>query len=132
VSQSIDTASGYIPGACNIGRPEIRQRQVVSLIGLAFALASAVGLVTANAPQGARWAVFVPLMVWAIGWLQARARFCLAYGLVGTFNFGSLGGISRVADPALRRMDRLAAARLMAQALALAGTVTVAFVLLPL
>jgi hypothetical protein len=123
--------SGYIPGTCNIGKAEIRQRWVVSLVGLGFAISSAVGLVVADAPPTARLAVFLPLMVWATGMVQARKKFCMAYGLAGTFSITGLGKISRVADPALRRIDRVAALRILAQAAVWAAAVTGAFVLLP-
>jgi hypothetical protein len=130
VSNTISTE--YIPGSCNIGKAEIRQRQVVALFGLGFAVASGFGLLAADAPSAARWAVFMPLMVWAIGYMQARQRFCLAYGLLGTFNFERLGKMNRVVDPALRRLDRIAALQLMAKAAALAAVVTAAFVFMPL
>jgi hypothetical protein len=122
---------GYLPGTCNIGTAEIRQRWVVSLVGLGFAISSAIGLVAADAPAGARLGVFLPLMVWATGMMQARKKFCMAYGLAGTFSITGLGKISRVADPVLRRIDRIAAVRLLIQSSILAAAVTGVFVLLP-
>jgi hypothetical protein len=132
VSIATDSASGYLPGNCNIGTAEIRQRWVVSLVGLGFAISSAIGLVAANAPATARLGVFLPLMVWATGMMQARKKFCMAYGLAGTFSITGLGKISRVADPALRRIDRIAAMRLLMQSAIVAGAVTALFALAPL
>ena len=122
----------YIPGTCNIGKAEIRQRRVVSLVGLGFAVSSAIGLITANAPREARWGLFLPLMVWAVGMVQAKRKFCFAYGLAGTFNFDRLGKVKRVTDPALRKIDRLMALRIVAESGAWALGVTIVFVLLPL
>jgi hypothetical protein len=132
ISTASPSDSGYLPGTCNIGKAEIRQRWVVSLIGLGFAISSAVGLIAAGAPQAARLGVFLPLMVWATGMVQARKKFCMAYGLAGTFGLTGLGKISRVTDPALRRMDRIAALRILLQSAVWAAAVTAAFVLLPL
>lgn len=121
----------YIAGVCNIGKAEIRQRMTASFIGLGLALALSVWLVSTDASRGARWLVILPFLVWAIGLVQARHRFCIAYGLLGTFNFGKLGQASKVQDPAFRRADQLAVLKLGAISLAYALAATVGFVLLP-
>jgi hypothetical protein len=131
ISTESPATDGYIPGTCNIGKAEIRQRQVVSLIGLAFAVTSAVGLIAADAPWQARLGVFAPLMVWAVGMVQARRKFCMAYGLLGTFNLARLGKVSRVTDPAMRRIDRIAALRILMESTLWAAAVTAVFVVLP-
>ena len=51
---------------------------------------------------------------------------------MGTFNLGKLGEMSRVADPAFRKADRVMAVKLLAQAAALALGLTFLVVLLPL
>ena len=89
----------YIAGVCNIGKAEVRQRLITSFIGLGFALAGASWLLSSDAPRAARWSLLFPLLVWAVGLVQARRRFCVAYGILGTFNFGKLGTVSRVSDP---------------------------------
>lgn len=119
--------SEYVAGACNIGIAERRQRWVVSWIGLGFALVSGVGLFLADAPRGARLGLFLPLMVWAIGHVQARRSFCMAYGLMGTFNFDRIGKIKRVQDPQARRADRVMAIRILAEAF-LYAVVTTGFI----
>lgn len=121
----------YIPGTCNIGKAEIRQRQVVGLIGLGFALVSLIGMLTTDAPRAARVGLFVPFLVFAIGWLQARRRFCMAYGLAGTFNFERLGKINRVQDAEFRKADRRLALMIFAQSAALAAALTLVCFLLP-
>jgi hypothetical protein len=55
----------------------------------------------------------------------------LAYGLMGTFNFGPLGKLSRVATPEDRKADRKTAISILAQALSLALTITLIIYLLP-
>lgn len=126
------STADYIPGACNIGKGEIRRRQIVALVGLALSISSLITLVSTNAPRGARLGIFVPLAVASIGWVQSRKKFCLAYGFMGTFNFGKLGQLSRVADSASRAADRKTALSILLQAGAYAAIVTAIIYLLPL
>lgn len=126
------STADYIPGACNIGKGEIRRRQIVALVGLALSISSLITLVSTNAPRGARLGIFVPLAVASIGWVQSRKKFCLAYGFMGTFNFGKLGQLSRVADSASRAADRKTALSILLQAGAYAAVVTAIIYLLPL
>jgi hypothetical protein len=122
----------YIPGSCNIGKSEIRQRQVVALIGLALSVSSLVGFITTSASQSVRLGIFLPLSVFSIGWVQSRKKFCLAYGFMGTFNFGRLGKVSRVADKAAMAADRKTALAILLQSLGLAAALTLIVYLLPL
>ena len=126
------STADYIPGACNIGKGEIRRRQIVALIGLALSISSLITLISTNAPRGARLGIFVPLAVASIGWVQSRKKFCLAYGFMGTFNFGKLGQLSRVVDSASRAADRKTALSILLQAGAYAAVVTAIIYLLPL
>jgi len=126
------STADYIPGACNIGKGEIRRRQIVALIGLALSISSLITLISTNAPRGARLGIFVPLAVASIGWVQSRKKFCLAYGFMGTFNFGKLGQLSRVADSASRAADRKTALSILLQAGAYAAVLTAIIYLLPL
>ena len=126
------STSDYIPGACNIGKGEIRQRQIVALIGFALSISTLVTLISTDAPRGARLAIFIPLAVTSIGWVQSRRKFCLAYGFMGTFNFGKLGRLSRVADSANRAADRKTALGILFQAGAYALIATAIVYALPL
>jgi hypothetical protein len=121
----------YVPGTCNIGAGEIRQRQVVAVIGLLLFIASSITLFTVDASRGTRLALFFPLMMASIGWVQSRKKFCLAYGFVGTFNFGKLGQLSRVHDKNALRADRSTALKILLQGLAYAALVTAVIYLLP-
>jgi len=126
------STSDYIPGACNIGKGEIRQRQIVALIGFALSISTLVTLISTDAPRGARLAIFIPLAVTSIGWVQSRRKFCLAYGFMGTFNFGKLGRLSRVADSANRAADRKTALGILFQAGSYALIATAIVYALPL
>jgi len=126
------STADYIPGTCNIGTGEVRRRQIVALIGLVLSISSLITLITTNAPRGARLGIFIPLAVASIGWVQSRKKFCLAYGFMGTFNFGKLGQLSRVADSTSRAADRKTALSILFQAGAYAVIATAIIYLLPL
>lgn len=122
----------YVPGTCNLGKAEVRRRQLVALLGLFLSTSTAIGLIGSNAPASARFGLFVPLMVFSVGFIQSRKKFCLAYGFMGTFNLGKLGDISRVQSPEDRKADRKTALTILLQAAGLAFLLTLVFVVLPL
>ena len=122
----------YVAGSCNIGKGEVRRRQVVALAGAVISVISLIGLIGIDATQSARLTLFFPLMVFAIGFIQSRKKFCLAYGFMGTFNFGKLGQISRVSDPIAKKADRKTAVTILAQSILLALGLTLATFALPL
>ena len=122
----------YVAGSCNIGTGEVRRRQFVALAGAVISVTSLIGLIGTDAARSARLTLFFPLMVFAIGFIQSRKKFCLAYGFMGTFNFGKLGQISRVSDPVAKKADRKTALTILAQSLLLALGLTLAIFALPL
>ncbi len=122
----------YIPGTCNLGKSEIRRRQFVALLGLFLSGSTLLGLIGSNAPTSARWGLFVPLMVFSVGFIQSRKKFCLAYGFMGTFNLGKLGDLSRVQSVEDRKADRKTALIILIQALLLSLALTLIAVVAPL
>lgn len=125
-------STAYIPGSCNLGKAEVRRRQFVALIGLLLSITTFVGLIGSDAPASARWAMFAPLMVFSVGFIQSRKKFCLAYGFMGTFNLGKLGDLSRVQSPEDRKADRKTALAILMQSVGLAFLITSVLVILPL
>lgn len=121
----------YVPGTCNLGKAEVRRRQFVALIGVLLTVSSFLGLQATNTPNSARWSLFLPLMVFSVGFIQSRKKFCLAYGLMGTFNLGKLGDITRVQSAADRKEDRKTATIILLQSALLALVLTLAFLVLP-
>lgn len=124
-------SSEYIPGTCNIGAGEIRQRQFVAVVGTILFVGAAIFLFAVDASRSARLALFFPLVVASIGWVQARKKFCLAFGLMGTFNFGKLGQLSKVSDKGALRADRITAVTILGQSLLYAVLVTAVMYSLP-
>lgn len=122
----------YIPGTCNLGKDEIRSRQIVALFGLFLTISSVIGILAADQGRSVRFSIFIPAMIFSVGFVQSRSKFCLAYGFAGTFNFERLGKISRVSSVEDRRADRKTAIIILLKAAALAALITVVFFVLPL
>lgn len=125
-------SSEYIAGACNIGKGEIRRRQFVALIGIFLIATTATTLLATDQARSARISLFLPAMIFSVGFIQSRKKFCLAYGLAGTFNFGKLGSITKVQSAADRKADRKTAINILLQAALLAVAITAVFLVLPL
>ena len=123
---------GYIPGTCNLGAGEVSRRRMVAAIGFVLSLSAFTALVTTSASRETRFGIFIPLFVMTIGWVQSRKKFCLAYGLTGTFNFGKMGQISRVANPVDRAADRRTALAIFGKSALYAAALTLRVVALPL
>ena len=121
----------YIPGTCNIGKGEIRRRQFVALIGLFFSISTLLTFNTVDAPSAIRLGIFFPLMVAAVGFVQSRSKFCLAYGFAGTFNIGKLGDIKRVASKEDRAADRKTALVILGKSFIYAAIATGVVLVLP-
>lgn len=122
----------YVAGSCNIGTGEIRRRQIVAIIGSVLSVSALIGFISTSAEPSLRLGIFIPLAVASIGWVQSKRKFCLAYGLMGTFNFGKLGQLSRVQDKAALAADRKTAVVILTQSLSLAAVLTLVVYLLPL
>jgi len=122
----------YVPGTCNIGQGEVKRRQAVAIFGLFLIAISSIGILTTDQDRGARLSIFIPAVIFSIGFVQSRKKFCLAYGLAGTFNFGKLGQISKVQSLEDKKADRKTAVFILFQSIALAGVITAIFFVLPL
>ena len=122
----------YIAGSCNIGKGEVRRRKFVALIGAAITLTTATTLFVTDQSRVTRLSIFIPAIIFAIGFVQSRKKFCLAYGLAGTFNFGSLGDVKRVQSNEDRKADRKTALSILAQSAMLAVAITAVVFALPL
>ena len=125
-------SSEYIPGTCNIGKGEIRQRQLVALFGIFLTVTSATALLATDQSRSSRLSIFIPALVFSIGFVQSRSKFCLAYGLAGTFNFERLGKITKVQSAEDRKADRKTAIAILLKSAALAALITAVFFVLPL
>jgi hypothetical protein len=125
-------SSAYVPGSCNIGQGEIKRRQAVAVFGLILIVISSAVILATDQDKGARLSIFIPALIFSVGFVQSRKKFCLAYGLAGTFNFGKLGQISKVQSAEDKKADRKTAVSILFQSIALAGLITGIFFVLPL
>ena len=71
-------------------------------------------------------------MVFSIGWIQSRKKFCLAYGFMGVFNFGKAGAAQKVRSKEERSADRATALSILTQGIVLAFAITGLIYFLPL
>ena len=126
------STSDYVPGTCNIGKSEIRQRQIVALIGLFLSVSALIGFITTKASPSVRLGIFLPLVIFSVGFVQSRKKFCLAFGFMGTFNFARIGKMSKVTDKASLAADRKTASIILLQALGLAALLTALVYILPI
>ena len=122
----------YIAGQCNIGRSEIRKRQAVAVLGVVLSLSTVLSFRHLHASHLSRISIFLPLLVFSVGFVQSRRKFCLAFGFMGTFNFGPSRDIARVASSEDRARDRKTALSILFQAVGLAALLTAIVVALPL
>lgn len=121
----------YVAGSCNIGKGEVRRRQLVALVGLFFTILMLVTLYSVDAARSMRFAIFFPLLVTSIGYVQSRSKFCLAYGFAGTFNIGKIGDIKRVTSKEDRQADRETALKILGKSSLLALLATAVVLALP-
>jgi hypothetical protein len=117
-------SEAYVPGACNIGPGEIKRRQFGAIVGGVLTLITFYLLLSSNASSAMRLTLFFPAMIFATGWVQSRKKFGLAFGFMGTFNFGKLGQLSKVASKEDKAADRTTAINILVQAIILALAIT--------
>lgn len=75
--------SNYVPGVCNINPAEIKQRRNAGHFGLALFVVLLIVLVALDINRWARLVLIVPAIIAAIGYLQAKNKFCVGYGGAG-------------------------------------------------
>lgn len=130
-TQASTEPDGYRPGVCNIGPEEIsRRRRGAWIAGLATVVFY-LGLLAIAAPDLVRFIIAVPAASAAVSWLQARERFCVAFGMTGVFNFGPVGELEQISDEAARRADRGRVASMVARGAAIGCVVGLLAVVIP-
>ena len=111
----------YVSGSCNIGPAEIQKRKSAGYFGLALYLICAAVVIFSSEPVWVRGISFIPALIGSVGFIQARRKFCVAYGFMGAFNFGTA---SKVTDKAALTADRKYALSVLAQALIISLALT--------
>ncbi|MBU2493209.1 MAG: hypothetical protein KJ571_11345 [Bacteroidetes bacterium] len=98
--------NNYVPGVCNIGKEEINKRKRAGIVGLILTVLTYSLFVYFEVSKGVRFLTFIPAVISAIGFLQARMRFCAYYGLAEMFNFDSLEKSNKVDNNEFVRKDK--------------------------
>lgn len=120
----------YQPGLCNIGGAEVARRKQVAQFGGALYLIFSLIFIIKNYSLSLTAVIFLPAMIFAVGFIQSRRKFCLAFGLMGTFNFQRVGTLTKIEDRESLAADRRTALTILLQALGLALALTAATYLL--
>lgn len=121
--------SEYQAGVCNIGPQEIKKRRRVALLGFGASLLVFL-LSDYLASTGSQFLFFITTLMGSIGYVQSRRKFCLAFGLAGTFNVSE--SMKKVVSPEDLRADRKTALTILGQSFLLACAITALFISLPL
>ena len=124
-------STNYIPGVCNINTNEIARRRNAGYFGLALTVLFGAILFGLGVNRYFRIALFVPLFIMAIGFLQAKHKFCVGYGAAGLQNAeeGSENAAT-ITDKSAKQKDKQKTQQLYIQALVLSLAVTLLSVLI--
>ncbi len=121
----------YVPGVCNIGKSELARRQAAGWIGLILTLVLFGLLAFIDAPHIWRLLIFIPAMMAAIGFFQARMQFCAYFGMRGVYNFEDVGNTESVLQAEFRALDRRRAWQMIIYSLIAAVLITALAYYLP-
>jgi len=122
--------SNYQAGACNIGPSEIKRRRQGALVGaILFAITTILFVVT-DASTSTRLVTFIPALLFAVGMIQSKRKFCVAYGFMGVFSFEKLGDTKKVTVNQDLIADKKYAVKLLLQSVAIAIVLTALVILL--
>lgn len=78
--------AAYVPGVCNINSNEIAYRKRVGNLGAVIFIALLIILLVLNVSHYFRLLLFLPALLAATGYLQARNKFCVGYAASGEQN----------------------------------------------
>mgnify|MGYP003332134964 FL=1 len=122
--------SNYQAGACNIGPSEIKRRRQGALVGAVLFAVTTILFVVTNASTSTRLVTFIPALLFAVGMIQSKRRFCVAYGFMGVFSFEKLGDTKKVTINQDLIADKKYAVKLLLQSVAIAIVLTALVILL--
>jgi hypothetical protein len=114
----------------NIGVRQRRRRLIVGLAMAAVSIAAASWLLTSGAPRSWRIVVFVPVLVAALGFLQARANTCVALAARGLRDMDD--GMETIADPVELQQVKAQARQVNVQAAVISAVITAMLIAWPM
>jgi hypothetical protein len=116
--------SQYQAGVCNIGGAEVAKRKQLSYVGGLIFILFLLTAVIQDFSLTQTSVAMAPAILFSVGFIQSRRKFCLAYGLMGTFNFAKIGTLTRIEDRDSLKADRGTAISILLQSLGLALLLT--------
>lgn len=122
--------SEYQSGVCNIGPAEIKRRRQGALVGAVLFAISTLLFVVTDASTSTRTITFIPALLFAVGIIQSKRRFCVAYGFMGVFSLDRLGDTKKISLNQDLKADRKYAIKLLLQSVAIAIVLTALVVLI--
>ena len=122
--------SNYQAGACNIGPSEIKRRRQGALVGAILFAVTTILFVVTDASTTSRSVTFIPALLFAVGMIQSKRKFCVAYGFMGVFSFEKLGDTKKVTVNQDLKADKKYAVKLLLQSVAIAIVLTALVILL--
>ncbi len=122
--------SNYIPGICNINHAEIKRRRQAGHIGLILSIVLLALFIVFHTPWTYRIIILLPVYVAAIGYLQARNKFC---GYAGSGKqHADEGDVETIAETSALEADKLRARTMNLQAFIIASVIAIIVCLIPL
>ena len=122
--------SNYQAGACNIGPSEIKRRRQGALVGAILFAVTTILFVVTDASTSTRLVTFIPALLFAVGMIQSKRKFCVAYGFMGVFSFEKLGDTKKVTINQDLIADKKYAVKLLLQSVAIAIVLTALVIVL--
>lgn len=115
----------YAPGVCNINHAEVAIRKRTGYFGTSALIVLGGLMLLGEASWWLRLVLFLPAFIGAIGFLQARNRFCVSYAASGLQNAREGSSKARkVSSDASHTLDKAKARKLNLQATAIAALAT--------
>lgn len=115
----------YQPGVCNINTAEIKHRRASGRRALIVTLTTVAALVSIRANYLFGLIVFIPAWAAAIGFLQARAKFCVNFAARAQYSTSdAFGDTKKVTDTSDHHLDQSRARTMNVQAIMIGLGVT--------
>ena len=103
----------YISGVCNIGPEERRRRRNGAIYSGVVTIVEIIILSVLRVNPLWRLTLFIPAVSLGVGFLQWHNKFCVAFSLMGVFNFGEIGTTYSVEQQEYLKRDRAKARRMI-------------------
>lgn len=123
--------SNYIPGVCNINPWEIKRRRMTGHIGLVLTIVLAAIALIMHVNWVFRTVIIIPAFISAIGYLQARNKFCVGFASAKQQHADD-GEVVEITDKEALAKDKQKTRSMNLQATIIAAAVTAIICVIPL